>query len=258
MSADEQTPEIQAAKRIVEDEIGIITSERDAFDDFRKRIGGGSSFEPTLPRSLDGTAISDRLVVNNGFVDAYRKTVMATDHYETDYGNDPLEDIRIEFGDDIIGLLRRTSAPNPIAVRVLDRAATASIHRRERVLELLDAEREVLKEMGREIEFIHAALDEATPSTSGASRASSDRTDRSVIERLERRCDEIVSQRQDMLNDSRRDIELASGSTVQVDEYLYEPLDSSHPILFDLANLGSQLHEVRRRLVDRSRCGVEP
>jgi hypothetical protein len=257
---------IEPAKRCVDRECAILDDELDAFDRFRTRLSKvepqrrpptASMSDPTAipnrPRSSGSTdtGASVRAAIRR----AYRETVMATDHFDDEYGETYLEHVDQEFGSAFAAVLSGRGSITPsvkvqfreaVSSAISDRRAARSTFRRER--RALDRAGQTLSGLQNDL----VAIESRPLADCGTVEL---RTLRDDVAELERRCDRLVADRQ------RGDLHtaailLSKSSGGSLSQFLYESLAVTYPVLHNAARIGRQLADlddrVERHLGDRT------
>jgi len=238
------TARIDAALDAVADERATLQDERSALTAFDGRVADLStvtvSTGPPLvadPRP-SGQSLS-RLRA------AYAETVMATPHYEAEYGDTVAESLAAEFGDDLAAAIIGGTGLTP-ELRDAVRAATDAARReREEFLDVLEREADSLATAADDIEALSADLDTLDDRPLSA-RSFDDLHDLwTALRDLEARIDGIGIRRQETLRSHRNDL---PGVPTDLCEYLYHDLSASYPVLASLADFGTRLERARRRV----------
>jgi hypothetical protein len=113
-------PHIREAKSVVGEELDIISSERDAFQRFLKRLDNiepqaGQTHHPLTPSADVSIVPSERTKSVNDTVgkirNAYSETVMAVPHYSTEYDDSIHRSMAVEFGAPIVEYMSENDNP---------------------------------------------------------------------------------------------------------------------------------------------------
>ncbi|MFB6244120.1 MAG: hypothetical protein ABEH80_08455 [Halobaculum sp.] len=233
------------------------TAERDAFEQFRRRVSRLETDDPRPPDTdppgggAGGTLVARGARVNaarpttdgggppadglRAVRRAYDETVMSTPHHAAEYDETLTQSMAAEFTDTVASTVASGSMLTPALRQTLVRGAREAERRREEVLSELDAE--------------EAALTEATETLEPAARATEcvDVDDQSTFvdlvattDRLdwyERDVEALLADRQDQIHDHEAD-------HPHWFDYLYGDLPSPHPVL----RAGTRvLREIRTR-----------
>jgi hypothetical protein len=176
---------------------------------------------------------------------AYAETVMATPHYEAEYGDTVAESLAAEFGDGLAAALLGGTALTP-ELRDAVRAATDAARReREEFLDVLDSEADSLSTAAADITAVETAV-ESLDDRPVPARSFDDLHDRwSTIRELQGRVDGIGLRRQETIRGHRTHL---PGVPTDLSEYLYHDLSGSYPVLASVAALGERLDHARGRV----------
>jgi len=238
MDGDYWTPYLQRAQQLVAEERATVDAEREAFEAFRHRVAKHTP--PTQGGGTPGGVVTRSFARDDAILDDYESTVMALSHYESDYGEEALENMEIEFGPEIADLVGRRA---PSAYRAVVGAASAAVAKRELFLEELGAERDSLEKMNQEVVDIHRAVDRlADEATSGEVDEWYDALDR--LDELEDRSGRLLADRQQQLRDHDRVLSHGTDETPPLVDYLYADLPVRYPALYSLATLLNRIEDV--------------
>jgi hypothetical protein len=238
------TARIDAALDAVAEERATIRDEYEALEAFDGRVAE----LPTVTVSTGPPLVTDPQPSGQSLDrvrTAYAETVMATPHYETEYGDTVAESLAAEFGDDLAAALLGGTALTP-ELRDAVRAATdAARQEREEFLEVLDREADSLSTAADDIADVAAAF-ESLDSRPIPARSFDDLHDRwSAIRELQARVDGIGMRRQETIRGHRTHL---PGVPTDLAEYLYHDLSVSYPVLAAVADLGERLDGARDRV----------
>ena len=240
---------VSEASSIVEEELARIAAERDAFDDFSRRVatievpetatampaGGGLA-------TVTGGTLDDRL---DSVRTAYRDTVMDVDHYDADYGEPLPENLAAELGDGLAYAVVDGQQFTPQLKAALLEASQEASRRRSSFLTTLEAEAESLAEGADAIESI--GREQESIAAAPLSQRSWDALvgDWNRLGSLVDRCRASARARQERTRSLSAGL---SSERPDLHEYLYDGLPVSHPVLADVAAL-SETIETRRSQV---------
>lgn len=255
-------PRIEAALEQVDAEIAATDAEANAFKTFGKRL---RSMEPdhrakqtSVAVTGSGAAGVTMLASSNRPVDnslrrvrtAYRETVMAVPHFETDYDDTLAENVATEFGEEVARHVVDGDALMPVLYRALVDAVETARFERTRFLGLLRTERESLVSTAHELNEIEGcALQLADRLSSPEPDVSPDAFDAEIRE-LRERCESLLEARQQTIHD--RFVPALSGVERQsLTRYLYSSSETRFPALSDIAccleTVDAQKQSARRR-----------
>ena len=161
--------------------------------------------------------------------EAYRETVMATPHYDREYGESLREHVAAEFGSSVATQFADGQALTPLLRRSLRGGSAEAIRQRAELLKSLASERRSLRrcrdavvDAQDRLDAVHGRLDE-DPDTATLCEID----DR--LATLESECERVLTRRQRQIN-NRSGILLTDDAT-SFAEYLYGDLDSCFPVL---------------------------
>ncbi|MEZ3145236.1 hypothetical protein [Halobaculum sp. MBLA0143] len=231
----------------VADERRRAAAERDAFEQFRQRVGRletnritpGDHVEPPGGGTLVTGSVADRGGGLRAVRDAYEETVMSTPHHAAEYDETLTESMAAEFSEGVAGTVASGSALTPALYRTLLDGAVEARDRRETVLDRLDTEERRLREAE---DVLAPAADAATAGTDIAT----DDFDGCVatVERLEWH-EEGVS---DLVAQRQAEIHTETDNPHWYD-YVYGDLDATHPVLAAAASVLADLETARDRAI---------
>lgn len=169
---------------------------------------------------------------------------MATDHYESEYGESLEDNVAMELGPEIADAIRSNTALNPLLYRNLRLSIDLSREKRCRVLDVLDTGRESLRDALEECREIDRRL-VAIPDRRIDALPFDDLEDRwTHLNDLKDRCERIANARQRFVADRRLN-SLEIDDHISFNGYLYATLNSRFPVLKTVAETIEQID--RRR-----------
>jgi hypothetical protein len=242
---------IDTARSLLEQERTRIADEAAAFDAFARRI---SAVEPaTRPVADGGPTVSTSLETVPGddslaaVREAYRETVMSVPHYDNEYDESLSTNMSLEFGDDVAGAVENGAPLTPqLKATLVERSRTARRQRAsllrqfEDEAEALDDVEETLVHCRRTAERIRAAdLQQCSFDELAAEWR--------LVEDRVAEAETLLHQRQHTLQDRGRDTGTRPGAPT-FEEYVYGPMDVTHPVLAAGAEVADQLGRARERL----------
>jgi len=183
---------------------------------------------------------------------AYRDTVMAVSHYETEYGDTCIESLRAEFGIEVAAALAGGEAFDACLKRMLLSKITEAIRERRGLLSALERERGSLVDTRDRVTDISAEIDTLSPGTAEKRSFGALDAYRSRLAVLRDQCETLAETRQETLADHRRRMALGSDGP-DVQEYLYRDFEASYPVLSVLASLSGCIIELKTT-VERAMC----
>jgi hypothetical protein len=246
--------QMEAAETTLDDERECLEDERAAFSQFRKRIANidvSSSVSPTtttkIKNAIMGTAepttSSSQL---EQVQDAYRETAMSVPHYEDDYDQSLPEDLAAEFGPELANTLATTDTLTPPLHETLLTASQQATESRAAVLDALDREAESLQHARDTLEELTTTLAELNQQPITAWTTNEIVATHERLAEFETQCDQLAADRQAELRSQR--IRDPKHTDEEFNEYLYESLSVTYPVLADLTEFTSLLHTARQHL----------
>jgi hypothetical protein len=246
--------QIEAAETALDDERECLEDERAAFAQFRKRVANmdvSASATPTattkVKNAIMGTSQPTASVAQLEQVqDVYRETVMSVPHYEEDYDLSLTEDLAEEFGPELASAFATVDSLTPPLHETLLTTSQQATEGRAAVLDALDREAENLQHTRDTLEELNTTLTELNqrPLTAWSKEELTAGSER--LADLEAQCDELAAQRQSQLHSQR--IRGPKHTDEELNEYLYESLPVTYPVLADIAEFTSHLCTARQRL----------
>jgi len=244
-------PTIERALEVVEAEIELVSTERDAFERFLSRLhevqpagretvttdAGPAAMATTEPTVSSGIERIRR---------AYRETVMAVPHYEREYGDTLAGSLSAEVGAPLARHVADGAGLPPSVYRSLVEATERTHSQRGEFIGVLERERDSLQSAASDLDAIErrvVELGRAIPDASSDDLSTLDRK----LARMETRCTDLANRRAELIhNRSVREISGTEG--VSLLQYLYGDAETATPALSDVADC---LDTVRRQ---RERC----
>lgn len=243
----------------------VLAAEADAFRDLRRRLRTlDADVPPTAAAASQSgsTAAGRGLAVDrsagsqpeNPVQDAYEATVMATPHYDDEYGDAYAESIAAEFGPALAAAL---TAPRQLTEPVKQQAVAAASDaraRRERLHSTLDDERGSVAEAATVLDAIAAELVAVRSRPfDDCSRPELDRL-AADLDDLDDRCGSLARRRQTgALEPPEASF---SASDAALSEYVYRSLSATHPVLDGVAAAAEQV-AVTRQCVERAQAAFD-
>lgn len=253
---------IRKASSLVTEERERTQAERDAFDAFARRV---AALEPTAdvaaqPASTQsGTvlATSPSVPANQPMDDdletvttAYRDTIMDVPHYEDEYAESLKQNLTAEFSYELATAIVDGSQLTPeLQSAIIDQSKQAR-DRRDRLIEALDREAKELATAKDTLGSIDTTADKLTDWALEQQSFNDLHHAWECLQRLEERCADLLEQRQEYLNADRFPNRRGTGDP-SLQEYLYQPLEVSHPVLADTAALTDRLQAAQHRVLDQ-------
>jgi hypothetical protein len=246
-------PTIERATTVLDEEVALVETERDAFERFLGRLrdvqptgfdapdpGGGG---PTVLAAGETAPSSGLRRIRR----AYRETVMATPHYEREYGDTLAGSLAEELGETLaVHVVDGQLLTPPVHGALVD-ATERTLDDRAEFLEQLRRERRSLRTTEAELDEIEARLAKLDERITGTDRSTRLSALDETLADLERRCDDLATRRQEQIH-NRRVGKLSGVDAVSLAGYLYGDMETTTPALADTA---ACLRAVRHQ---RTRC----
>ncbi len=242
-----------------------LSEERDAFDEFAKRVASLDLKNQPLPAgSMTRSPASGPSVVtavdqaghnkNESTVtaetdsvatvhEAYCETVMTVPHYADEYDESLEENLAVELSPEVARALSESEAVTPqLQAAIIDQAQQASKQRKD-LLTRVDAEYETLVAARRQLRELYET----------ATTIEEDLYPRPVRElvqsweRLETKatdCEALLRERQNQIQSTKGTISVWS-----LQGYLYQPFQWCHPVLNDGLDTLSRIRHAKRTAV---------
>lgn len=228
------------------------TAERDAFAEFRERITAMDASQVSLDnghyQQLGGQAIihSQPNKQLQRVREAYRETIMSVSHYDEEYHDSLQESLAKEFGSEIASALTTDKQFTPPLRDQLLRESQQAHAERATFLKTLSRETEDLRSVDELITEIGSDLDTLNI-RSLETWAIVDLTEsHNQLLATEERCEELLTMRQTTLQNPR--IPGPTPNDLDLNEYLYQSLSITYPVLADLADFVDTLRTERSRI----------
>ena len=242
---------VHEASSVVAEERKRLLNERDAFDAFARRISGLEVSEvPAAVHATGGIATATSIGADDRLdqvQDAYRDTVMSVAHYDSDYGEPLPENIAAEFGEGLAVAVVEGRRFTPQLKAALLASSEEASRSRAAFLSTLEDEAQALSDARETMETIDAERESiaAAPLTSRSFEALVDDWNRLGV--LSEQCRTMLRDRQEVIR-SRSAERLSSAP--DLNDYLYDDLPVSYPVLSDLTSLSESIDSFRSRVLD--------
>lgn len=241
------------AMAIVAEEQDRASAERNAFARFVERVAEldpQSSDQRTQVSGLasPATTRSKRTPCREVY-EIYRETVMATPHYEEDYGEPVAVHLRTELGDEIATALTANRSTTPQLKRALLRAGKRERNKRDTLEHDLETE---YRELETAEERLQPIEEELTKRQGLSSRNRSFDELQQCADRLseyDRRLDRFVQQRQQNLRTVSR--KRRADETYVLQAYLYDGLAVQYPILAALTTATADVRHAKQKVEEQ-------
>lgn len=243
-------PTIEAALTEIDAEREILAAEREAFRSLIRRVSevavetpqttaAGAAVAVTMPVQATSSSLSEIRT-------AYRETVMAVPHYESEYGESLRENLTVEVGESLAEqLLDGDALTRPVYDAFLE-AIRQAMDERRRVQQYVERERDSLQQFDASITEVESAVAEAgTELTSASGTQSLSRID-ARLATLQSRCEDLATDRQQRVHD-RPETSFDWIDGLGVFEYIYADLETTTPVLSAIASCLATIRDHRRR-----------
>jgi hypothetical protein len=228
------------------------TAEQDAFAEFRNRITAMDVSQASLENRHDQRLGVQAMIQSQPnkqlqrVREAYRETIMSVSHYDEEYHDLLSESLAEEFGLEIASALTtgKQFTP-PLRDQLLKENQQARAERTtflkslSREIEDLRSADELITEIGSNLDTLNIRSLEMWPI------ADLTETHNQLLA-TEERCEELATMRQATLQNPR--IPGPTSTDLDLNEYLYQSLSITYPVLADLADLADTLRTERSRV----------
>lgn len=243
---------IKGARSLLDAERERIADEAEAFATFASRVteidvaaepvtDGG----PARTLALDAPPPPDDGI--EAVKDAYRDTVMAVPHYEEEYDESLATNMRMEFGDDVSEAVDDGGPLSPQLKRTLvERSRTAQRQRRA-LRAQLDGESEALDDARTTLRHCRQSADRIEEASLEDCSFDELAAEWRLLEDRRRAAEALLEDRQETIQHRDREAGVRPGGP-SFEEYLYDPLETTYPILSEATNLVDRLEDARRRV----------
>jgi hypothetical protein len=234
---------IAEAHSLLDRERERTAAERDAFAAFEREVSG---IETTQSVPTAGTAVAVTAGPTDHQLDqvrnAYRETVMAVPHYETEYDEPIQANMSAELGQEVTAAVFDGSRFTHQLKHGLLSQATEACRRRRKLLETLDRETRRLTDASEDLRDIETTLDAETP----------DSIEDCTFTDLSERWDGL-GDAEDRCRDLLEDYATPHTSTPEDQpefrEYVYQSMPTEYPVLSDGTRLLDRITDSRHRLL---------
>lgn len=238
------------AETLLDAELRRLAAERDAFSEFGRRVADIEAAETSAAVQTTGGLVTATATVTEDRLDhvqdAYRETVMDVEHFEEDYGEPLAENLAAEFGDGLAVAVVDGGQFTPQLKSALVQSAQEASRQRASFISTLESEADSLSAAASVLEEVDAEreslAEEPMPSRSYERLVA----DWHRLGQLRERCGSLVSDRQRRLGELSASLPPGSG---ELQEYLYDGLPVSHPVLADAASLSEAVEELRGKVL---------
>lgn len=241
---------LRNAQTTLDEERARTRAERDAFAEFERRVAAidATPAEATVPGSGGVTPLS---VSSTGggleqVKDVYRDTVMAISHYEEEYDERLETNMAAELSEEAAAAVDEGGSLTPHLKGALVEQSRRARAQRDEFLAQLDREAEELADAQRTVVDIETALSRLNeaPINQRSFPELMDAWER--LGELEEDCRDLLDTRQRTIQRQRAEMS-RTGPTIQ--DYLYESLAVTYPVLAAGTNLVENVRTARSRVV---------
>jgi uncharacterized protein YerC/tetrahydromethanopterin S-methyltransferase subunit G len=249
-------PRIDTALDVLESELEATEVEAEAFRTFRSRLRrmGRTKRNVEAPMLTNTTTISrdngslryaNRGVDPDNVLEAYRDTVLAMAHYDSEYGEGLLENITLELGETVGTVLTANDQITSLEKGLIETAARNAETKRQQFVQVLTEERNSLQDIKRRLADVERRLDavrrEDEWSQTGDDRG---REVASRLDQLAKECQALSIDRQQSIH-RRQSPEIAGIEEESLVTYLYGSLEHQFPALVEVADVASRIASAR-------------
>ncbi|WP_136689829.1 DUF7260 family protein [Halorhabdus amylolytica] len=233
-------PTIERALTRAQRECELLDTERDAFRTLLTRVsriqvdGPG----PTTVRTGGSTTVVRSVASQSSrrlqkLRTAYRETVMGVVHYDSEYGESLRENLAAECGHPLARQIVDGETLVPTVYNAFVDACKRARDERSRLCQYVERERDSLGRYAERLDGIETTAVEVGSRIDSTSETESlSRIDR-TLERLESRCADLATERQEQIHG--RSVADVDGTELELLEYLYDDMETTTPVLADVA-----------------------
>ncbi|MCG1002094.1 MULTISPECIES: hypothetical protein [Halobacterium] len=244
---------IPDARRALRSERDILRTEADAFGRFCRRVQSvDADPEPTdsAPGQSAATvtlAARTEHAASAAIREAYVETVMDTPHYAAEYGDTYWESVASEFGAELAMALRQAACVTPLLRDQVLAAARESKRSRKQLLADLDDEADALDAAERTLRAVHEDLVAIRSRPFYGCPPHELRQLLADLDALEADCQDLAVRRQtgDL---EPKTVHVPSADARPLNEYLYQSIGSSHPLLSAVGRASDDVVTTARRI----------
>lgn len=242
--------DLRRALSVVDAERTRLREEARALDSFASRV---ADLDPTQRHLTDGGPDAGTLVESGttsqlrAVKAAYEETMMAVSHYDEEYGEPLGRNMAVEFGDDVAAAVVQNA---PLTPQLQETILQRSRRGRDRRLTLAD-------HLADESDHLSTAADRLERVQQSADRLSAEdldgygyddlRAEWYLLEDRIEECEGVLDDRQDSIQGRRSLAERVDGVDT-VEEYIYEPLPVTYPVLARGSSLLDALSAAQQRV----------
>ena len=239
------------ARDVLAEERSRIRLEAEAFATFTDRIAEiDVSTTGTAVKAPGATTVLDAATTGANLVqvrDAYSDTVMAVPHYEDEYREPLAVNMGIEFGEDVASAVRGNTGLTPQLKQTLIERSRTAHDQRVTLLGQLEGEAEALDDAERELAKVRRSAHRVEQAPLEQYDFDQLAAEWHLLSDRERECEAVVTERQESIRARERETRrVNSGPTFE--EYLYDPLEVTYPVLATGTELLDRVRDARTRV----------
>jgi hypothetical protein len=242
--------DLRRAMSVVDSERQRVQEEADAFDSFADRI---DDLETARARTTTTDPGATTLVEAGSTAglrrvrDAYQRTVMSVQHFDEEYGESMLENMAMEFGDDVAGAVVGGATLTPQLQETLVRRSRQARDKRLVLLDHFDDELDAVTWAAEKLGRVESSVDRVTDQPIERLEYDDQRAEWYLLEDRQEECEQVLERRQETIQE-RTDIADSVGHVESLEDYMYEPLSVTYPVLASGTDLVERLETTQRRL----------
>jgi hypothetical protein len=244
-------PTIDRARAHVDDEINLLSVEREAFKTFLNRLNkiqtNGQGTTQTDGASTALTALdSSAPTTLQPIRQAYRETVMQVPHYDQEYGDTLQESLTAELGETVATYVMNGQILSPMVHDTLRQATEQCVDEREGFLRLLREESESLDTIATELNDLEECIMELNGRIDAANTSAQLARIDKRLQYTEERCSDLATRRQERIH-NRANIQFSGIDSTSLSQYLYTGMETVTPALTDITSCLDTIRDVRTR-----------
>lgn len=216
-----------------EDRVRAIPSEQDAFE--------GRQLVSVVTASAETTTGLERVQ------EAYESTLLSVPHYLEEYDDTYAESLAGEFSPEIAAALTDGTEFNSRCKQTLLSAVSSARSSRELLLEVIDRERDSIRETRADIQSLIEECEELKSVRFGEESFGALEAYRARFDVLADTCETLSERRQDAIF-SQRHVQRLPTDVPDVTLYFYQDLDVNYPVMSLVAELLDVIAGLRRQL----------
>lgn len=241
---------VRDARTAVDEERSLLRVEADAFAAFASKLAdldaAGTTSGPVGPGATALVSVGTTAGLE-GVRRAYEETVMAVPHYEAEYDEPLPANMAVEFGDDVASAVASGGPLTPQLKSTLLERSRQAASKRLVLLEYLDEEAEVLEAAAADLERVADSVERVAREPLERAGYDELRAEWYLLDDRERECEAVLDDRQDAIQ-NRGGLTERVEDVDTLEEYLYEPLSVTYPVLADGAALLERLRAEKQRV----------